>query len=312
MNSSKLSAWLAIKEGRSPHDLGLGIHECRLDLRGLVLAAADSVAHSRFGDIEIVEVHGKPALRGAHLHGIDFTGSSLADLQLDECVLEDCVFDRCNLNGMIARRCAIRRCTFARTDLRNSDIAATIDPPWNEITDTVFDRADFRGATFSVAVFGNCAFRDCRLKRIDFDSSVFERCVFEGRLDQVIFGSQVLSAESTPPNLMSGVDFTSATFGFVEFRRIDVRRAKFGTSCDLVLVSPHRACLDSLLQLLEAETDPGTPGVKAAIEIDRRWALPGDSVGVLHLPDFTSKLSPARAARFREEVLRWKWDPPSR
>ena len=97
--------------------------------------------------------------------------------------------------------------------------AATIEGPFagrrNTYVGVDFTEADLRGTAYVAAAFERCLFRKTKLLKVNFGTSTFADCRFEGQLREVIFWRSNLFArgfpeDAFPPNEMVNVDFSRA------------------------------------------------------------------------------------------------------
>ena len=66
------------------------------------------------------------------------------------------------------------------------------------------------------ALFSDCIFKECEFRNVQFWGARFERCVFSGRLENVVFYGQ--EADESWRTTLSEVDFSAVQFEFVDFR----------------------------------------------------------------------------------------------
>jgi hypothetical protein len=70
----------------------------------------------------------------------------------------------------------------------------------------------------TAAAFEGCLSANTKLDNVDFQTSTFVECRFEGDLHGVVFHRRGFKGEAYPPNEMRDIDFTRARLREVEFR----------------------------------------------------------------------------------------------
>ena len=228
MNSTSLQAlrnrWASI-DGAAPSGSWFSLDRVR---------AGVISPFGKFGDRE--DFRGLPlpeAMRlwRVRLEGVDFTGADLRGIRATGTTFEDCIFDEADLSSAVQLEVTFNDCSFVRTNLYGAAFGAD----GACYRRCVFDSAVFTGALFTRPEFFDCSFQSCKLRRIDFNMSRFERCRFSGKLHDVRFNGHFDDASlhqeffgPAQPNRMTEVDFSEATFKYVAF----------DNDCDLSTVTP--------------------------------------------------------------------------
>jgi uncharacterized protein YjbI with pentapeptide repeats len=168
-------------------------------------------------DVARIEPNG--IFRNAKLRDLDFTGSNLNSNHFMESEITNCRFDQCDLRDLRLCATTIRDSSFRRAKLRDIALgAATAEGPYkgkgNIFAGVDFTEADLKGTMHLAASFERCTFRNAKLAKIDFGTSTFSDCQFEGELREVIFWRSNLFArglpeDAFPPNEMLNADFQS-------------------------------------------------------------------------------------------------------
>jgi uncharacterized protein YjbI with pentapeptide repeats len=195
-----------------------------IDLRQIASPDPNHVGgmDSSLGRFAILQ--GLTEFRNVRWDGIDSTGSRLNSLRFFDSEVTNCVFVRCSCRDLRLWRTSFKKCFFRGTDLRGSSLGAVLEGRRNSFEDLIFERANLRDTSFNSAEFTPCIFKDNKLKKIDFRGSIFVDCVFEGKLEEVIFSDRGIdAAKDFSPNLMTRVDFSNAELRWVEFRRLRPR-----------------------------------------------------------------------------------------
>jgi uncharacterized protein YjbI with pentapeptide repeats len=177
--------------------------------------------------------------------------------------------------------------SFRSADLRGAVLGGTgeNDSRRNIFHDVDFTEADMRGTIYGAAEFVRCAFNHARLKRVDFQSSTFTDCSFEGELREVMFWDRGFKGELFPPNEMKRVDFTRAKLRWSGFHRLDLEEVLLPTDEDHIVVENFPEILDRLLAFFSARPDVASSALVAIFEHDKEWLGPKQKVGVLNKRD---------------------------
>src|SRR5262249_25160709 len=142
------------------------------------------------------------SLQSAKWRNLDFTGSKLNGLRLFGCELVNCRFDRCQLRDLRVWATNFKTCGFVDANLRKSVLGGVQNNERNNYTEVDFSGADLRETVYKAAGFDRCTFRNTKLEKLDFQTSVFTSCVFEGELRDVLFYRQGFEGEAFPANEM--------------------------------------------------------------------------------------------------------------
>ncbi len=120
-------------------------------------------------------------VQGTQWQNLDFSDSTLNGLRLLDCVLNNCRLERCRLQDLRIWSTTFRECSFSGADLKKAALGPVLKGKRNIYFEVDFSDADLRETT-KAAAFERCMFRDAKLERIDFQTSTFVDCVFEGEL----------------------------------------------------------------------------------------------------------------------------------
>jgi uncharacterized protein YjbI with pentapeptide repeats len=298
----KLDAWERLRSGGSLGDLQLKLKDGRLDLSGLELTPPAEVRQYKLERAQVVEFERGLMIRGAKWRDLDFTGGRLEGLRLFECEIANCRFDRCRLQGMRLWASTISGTSFRNADLRKGALGGVDQGRRNCFLDVDFTDANLGQTMYTAAAFQSCLFRNSKLEKIDFQTSTFSDCKFEGELREVLFYRRAFNGEQFPPNEMDGVDFTRAKFRHVEFRGLTLDRALLPDDSELVIFQDFSSALDKLIGGLQPGGDLTDRKLLAFLGVHKKWAAPGR--GVISLGDIADIVGAEGLRRFRELVAR--------
>jgi Pentapeptide repeats (9 copies) len=155
----------------------------------------------------------------------------------------------------------------------------------NTFHDVDFTAADMRGSIYGAVEFLRCKFNHAKLVKVDFQSSAFTDCSFEGELRDVLFYRRGFDCERFPPNEMKRVDFRRARLRGSEFRGLDLDEVFFPQDEDHIVVKDYPQTLDRLLAYFGGRSDMGSQRLATRFEHEKQWLGPRQRVGVLSKHD---------------------------
>jgi len=226
--------------------------------------------------------------RGVTWRGRDFSGQALPHQRLFDSLIEDCTFDGATLEDLRMWGTTIRRCSFKKTNLRNSALGGVDGTKRNVFEDVSFTETDLRGTVYVSPAFTRCTFVRCKLKKVDFQGSVFSDCRFEGNLDEVLFYRHAFRGEAFPPNEMRGVDFSAAKLSFVEFRNLDMTDVRWPTDADHLVLTDYRTNLERAIGELSGLDSPGAKSARTILAHMLKWAGPEQQTGLVSVRELRS------------------------
>ena len=279
--------WDALVHGRPVGDAGAPKIDGRLDLRNLRIAEPFAVETTRTRLADVTVMGGLTEIRGASWQSIDFSDSMLPGLRFLDCRIHNCVFDRCRMHDLRIWRTDFADVSFRSADLRGAVLAGTNEKDDKRVTyhDVDFTAADMRGTMYGAVEFVRCKFNRARLNKVDFQSSTFSDCSFEGELRGVMFYRTGFRGERFPPNEMKRVDLRRAKLRWSEFRELDLDEVRFPEDEDHIVVDNYPEALERLLAYFRGRADLGSRGFVTSFEHKKQWLGPRQRVGVLNRND---------------------------
>ncbi|MHB1530024.1 MAG: pentapeptide repeat-containing protein [Acidiferrobacteraceae bacterium] len=289
-------------QGGSLNGLGLATTpEGRRDLRGLTVPEPSVGKMTRTAIADVAELRDVRVLRGVTWKGLDLSGARLNGLRFFDCVIEDCIFDRCTAHDWRIWSTAFSDTRFVSADLRNSALGGVQEGRRNTFHQVDFTRADLRGTMYKAAEFIGCTFKDTRLDKVNFQTSTFTDCRFEGELREVLFYRTGFEGEAFPTNEMTNVDLTRAKLRWVAFRGLDLETVRFPED-GLVVTTDYKGTLDRLIQEFSGKPDLSSRKLATIFEMDRKWAGAHQRRGVFSTHDLLEMAGPEGLARVREII----------
>ncbi len=296
MNGAKLQSEIGLRllQNRPIGDL-VPLHDGRADLRGFSFPAKVHKVKFRAPTGRLQFLDRGVEVRNVGWENLDFSSGDLSGLKFFDSTFTNCCFDRCNCRGIRFWRCAFKDCSFRHADLRESLLGSRGD---NSLITDKYDRVSFDGADLTNSVHfadvcTHCSFRKAKLNSLQFDGTVFEDCVFEGRLYGVQFFPHQFGSEYLPANKLKGCDFSKCSLEFVEFRNIDL--------VDVLLPSDDNHILlrhggSDILAFMAEFTDFPQWVEDFLKTISERLGTPG----IIHVGDLSKVVSESQLHRLRE------------
>jgi len=279
--------WDALVHGRPLDDAGVPKIDGRLDLRNLRVAEPFAVETTRTQLADVTVLGGITSVKGASWQSIDFSGSLLPGMRFLDCQIHNCVFDRCRMSDLRVWRTDFADVSFRSANLRGAVLGGTSENDDRRVTyhDVDFTAADMRGTIYGAAEFVRCKFNHAKLNKVDFQSSTFTDCSFEGELSGVLFYRTGFRGERFPPNEMKRVDFRRAKLRWTEFRGLDLDEVFFPEDGDHIVIDSYPETLDRLLAHFCGRSDMGSRRLATRFEHRKKWLGPHQRVGVLNRID---------------------------
>lgn len=298
-DSLSAEIWKRLFRGKTLDGLPLETKEGRTNLSGLVFPEPAVVRRYQtvFAAItqkESAVVH-KPKWKN-----LDFSGGELSGLRIMGGELQNCRFDKCGLQDLRVWATQITETSFRGADLRKAALGGVQDGRRNNFRDVDFTDADLRQTAYTAAAFERCVFRNAKLVKIDFQTSTFVDCRFEGELREVLFYDRGFKGEAFPPNEMVNVDFSRAELHFVEFRGLSLDRVHLPEDEAHIVIRNVASVLDKMLHALRQEDDITAKTLVAYLAVKRKWVAPNQAQEVINLEDVAEIAGEEGVKRFRE------------
>ena len=198
-------------------------------------------------------------------------------------LVENCHFDDCNLQGVRLWATSFRNVSFRGANLRGSVLGGVQDGVRNAFTAVDFSEANLNGTIYEAAAFEQCTFHNTKLVKIDFQSSTFKDCSFEGKLEDILFDRHGFRGEKYPPNEMANVDFSRASLKDVGFRGLSLDRVSLPNNNEHIVLKNFAVTLDQMTAALQRHDDLIAKKLIALIGIDRKWAVPNQAQGCINI-----------------------------
>ena len=272
--------------GQPLHDLKLGEHEGRIDLRGIHAPEVTFKEIPPSRNWSLQKLHGCLELRNIRLDGIDFSGSWLKYFRFFDSQIANCCFDDSDCGGWGLWSTNVTRSTFIRSSLRESVLGPWYQGRGNTYKFVDFSWADLRGLVSTAATYVDCDFGNAKLEKIEFQSSSFIRCHFAGKLREVIFYDHGFKTGKPDPNPMEDVDFSDAQLRWVEFRRLNLDRVRLPEDNDHLVITNYQCVLNRALAILKDNENQYSQPLRAILELALKWMGPKQQIGVFCRLDF--------------------------
>ncbi len=168
----------------APESLGL---TSPLGMRGLAFPTVSQCKILDLPTAMVESITGRLVFSNATLRDIDLMSSKLGFSVWNNCVFERVCFDKAELNQVRFFGCRLVNCSFRSADLRDASFSVGCNGIETEIDDTIFEHADFRGASCNNSVFCSTSFVDCKLDGFVFDGALCDNVAFTGKYKELTF-----------------------------------------------------------------------------------------------------------------------------
>jgi Pentapeptide repeats (8 copies) len=280
--------------GRSIKELGLDVHEGRLDLRYLPLPAPQRLKRFETLGWFVEELGDLVTLRDAHLGGIDFSGAELSNLRCFGVAIDDCLFEGAVCRDWRLWNSVITDSSFGGANMRSSVIGSWDHGLRNEWWRINFARSDLRGTVLRAAVFEDCDFTEAKLRKLVFEQCAFRRCRFAGPLREVVFDGREVTGRATPEPLVE-LDFTGSTFDEVEFRGYRLDQVALPDDPSLKCVTNYRSVVEQALARLDGDDSRPARMLVGEFQNRLRMMRGADEDNVFNLRDYRNSGGPELA-----------------
>lgn len=297
--SLNLEIWDRLIQGESLDGLALATKDGRIDLSGLKLPDPSVVRRFQLKGSPMAEIESGPIIQGAKWRNLDFSGSKLNGLRFFDCALNNCRYEKCQLQDLRVWSTTFTECSFKGANLRKSTLGGVQNGKRNIYLTVDFSDADLRETVYKAAAFERCIFRGAKLVKIDFQTSTFTDCVFEGELRDVLFYRRGFEGEAYPANEMINVDFSRTKLHDVGFRGLTLDRVKLPQDADHIVIKNVLATLDKLIAALKQEGDATAQQLIAFLNIDRKWTMPDQAQRAINTQDLEETIGVEGVDRLR-------------
>ena len=158
-----------------------------LDLRGLTFPTVTQCKVFDLPTVSASRVAGHLEFDENSLRDVDFSKARLDFSVWKNCSFERVCFDGAKLNQVRFLGCRFVDCSFRSVDLRNSSFSVGRNGIETEITSTIFERSDFRGASCSNPILRSVSILNCKFNGFVFDGALCEQVYFTGRYKELTF-----------------------------------------------------------------------------------------------------------------------------
>jgi uncharacterized protein YjbI with pentapeptide repeats len=277
--------WQRLIQGKGLEGLGLGLIDGRVDLRGLAIPEPQPVQTVRTPIADMTKVVGITNIKGVEWKRLHFSSAQLTGLVFTDSSLNDCIFDQCKMKGIRVWATDFSNVRFRSVDLRNSLLGGTNEVKRTTYRNVEFVSADMRGTVYTDTEFTKCDFKKCRLDKVDFQSSAFVDCSFEGELREVLFYRRGFRKGNFPENEMTRIGFTRARLRWTEFRGLDLNDVSFPEDDEHIVIEDYPGICEYLIERLEAGSSKGAQVLGAVLRDEKKWLGKNQRVRILNERD---------------------------
>ena len=261
----------ALADGTPIDRLPLDRIDGRVDLRGFPFPKATADGARTIGRFLATSHSGGLVVKGVALDRIDLSHADLSTVAFLGGRLNDVSLAGAVLRGSKLLDLHLANVSFAGADLRDAALGRV------HMTSVNLARSDLRGASVGDGEYFDCDLRGAKIDGVRFHVTHLERCRFGGRMRDVVFDG--LGADPNRRGALVDVDFSEATFEFVDFNHLDLARVVPPSQKDLHVVRHYRCVLERWVARLEASSDPADARLRKYVANFIRGSLPGQDIG---------------------------------
>ncbi len=295
-----LEVWDRLFRGESLKGLTLATVNGRIDLRGMALPDATTLRSYQFKTSTVSEIAPGAIFQNAKWENLDFSNSRISSIRFFSSEIRNCLFVNCQLQDLRLWSCTVLDTSFEAANLKAAALGGIQDGKRNKYLNVDFTSTDMREIACSAAIFEKCTFRNAILAKIDFDSSMFSDCLFEGELRDVIFNRHGFNGKGLEPNEMTEVDFTRAKLRHVAFRGLSLATVKLPNDSDHIVINDYTNVLHSLLGRIQLQSKAIDAKIASYLKIRLRSSIPNQAQGVLNMLDLAEIAGEEAPGRLRK------------
>lgn len=198
-------AMTALRDQRALEPESLGLPD-PLDLQGLSFPTVELCKQIGMATMVVSSVTGRLEFGEAALRRIDFSKAQLDFSVWNNCSFEHVQFDNAKLQNVRFFGCRFVDCSFRSTSLRDASFSVGQNGVETEIIRSVFEKADFKGASCHNPVLRSTSFLNCKLDGFVFESALCDDVRIVGEYDELTFRGM----PSEPDRNRLNVDFSKA------------------------------------------------------------------------------------------------------
>jgi uncharacterized protein YjbI with pentapeptide repeats len=253
----------------------------------------------------LAEIEPAAIFRQVKWQDLDFSDSMLNAVRFFGSEIRNCRFENCQMEDLRLWSTIVLDCSFRRTNLKRSALGGVQGEKRNLFSGVDFSEADLRQTAYKAVAFEHCVFRNTKLIKIDFQTSTFTDCQFEGELRDVLFYRRGFEGAMFPPNEMINVDFSHAKLRQVGFRGLTLDRVQLPQDAEHVVIRNFASALDETIDVLKRQEDTAARKLIAFLQIRRNWADLGQTQGVVNLKDLEGVAGEEGVRRFMAALPKW-------
>ena len=238
MRADHLGIYNRLKKGKTLEGLGLGKLAGRWLVESLSVPQPEPKGLFQFKGLTFQQNANVQILKKVRWENMHFSYCDFSDLGFFGLEMTNCHFTNCRCQEIGFWDANISDCEFVACDMTDAAFGG-VDmnrPRPNRYSNVIFQGCDFRGSAHSCEAYDSCSFINCRLEHIDFEGAVFSDCIFEGKLQDVMFKARSAACGPIRTNRLSGCDFRRTELVACAFVNIDLNPDLLPNSEDLIVL----------------------------------------------------------------------------
>lgn len=230
-----------------------------VDLRGVVFPTVTLCKKLELPTVDVSRVTGRPEFRDATIRRVDFSMARLDYSVWNDCHFSQVRFDGTSLHSVRFFGCRFDDCSFRAAKLNDASFSVGRNGRETEIVGTVFDKADFRGASCHNPVLRAVAFINCRLDRFVFESALFGGVKITGKCEELALRGMPGDSARNQPQL----DLSEASVKWLDANHgMNLAEVVLPDDGSCIVITDRVRAVDVLTRRLRHEE--GTRGIAIA------------------------------------------------
>jgi uncharacterized protein YjbI with pentapeptide repeats len=276
-------------KGKRIDRLGLGTHEGRVDLRGIVFPEPHLGREFMAVGYRMTLTSGMTQFHGARWEGLDLSHAHMTEVKFHYCGIADCRFDGADCQGFGAWDTTIESSSFVGSDLRRAGFGKGKKRRGNVWRGLDLSGTDLREAAIEAVTIERCDFSNAQLDGVHFLRCTLANCTFGGRLFETVFDGREwrpdIDGDPRPaPPEMRRMDFHRAEMELVVFKGYRLDDVTFPD--EVRIIRRYQAVATRVLEILTGNFSQEAEVLAAVIENSLRGRFRDEDAAVFNRRDW--------------------------
>jgi uncharacterized protein YjbI with pentapeptide repeats len=202
-----------------------------VDLRGMSFPTVTLCKELELPTVVVNRIAGRQEFQDATIRRVNFSKARLNFSVWNDCHFDHVNFDGARLDSVRFFGCRFDACSFHSVELKDASFSVGRNGRETEINNTVFVKADFRGASCHNPVLRSTSFIDCKMDGFVFDGPLFDAVEIAGTYSELT----VRGVHGEPARNRLRADLSKA--------RLTWLNADYGVDLTAAILPADRSCL---------------------------------------------------------------------